>query len=555
MKRKNIIYLGTDDTIIDRLNEYYEYRHEMGDHSLYTVDKIGVDDSDWESLFYKRSSRLRPHLIYVDFSDFEDERKDIYNFLDLIRGHVLLKSSVIVGFFSSSRVLEEMRVVFSLGVVFSVIKGSGVEYFKDAHYMAFDGGVRFQRFATAGNIRLPSKINVLSSLVAMTPDVVEIDFDIEIETGERVDIQQHIFEDFTCEFFNNIESQERAINYAYLRQAKMAIPYPGPWDEITDDHIQRETVETWLDLRREKEILPVGKVLIVGKNYCSKSTIELLSKFEVLILKHVSHIDNNYTVLDSFKPDVIIVELNDQNDAEDDLDCERYLKNDYTHFARVLHHIGSEHFDKRPLVVTYNNPSTSTATQKVLKYKRIISSHDKYSCELVEMLLKSYVEKVRQSKDEKYYFKNYDNRRCLEIMRDCYVTSISEHEFTFISKDPLPLFGIFEIQVPVKMYLTLVPPVRYIQGDPLGQHYMAFVHGLEENGLREIRRFVNYALEKPLERFEVAPSMPKIIEERELEREAYDTRNENEEEIPEEKDIHEEYIVDRSKTYSGISKL
>jgi len=114
--------------------------------------------------------------------------------------------------------------------------------------------------------------------------------------------------------------------------------------------------------------------------------------------------------------------------------------------------------------------------------------------QLLDNFEKNYIEKVNP--DQTYKFNLADNRRIIEIKRNTTITSLTEHEITFLCDFEIPYYTTIKFDQPFELYVTVVPSTRQIDNQGSLKHYMGFIHTVSEVQLQTLRQFVNYLLFK-----------------------------------------------------------
>lgn len=110
---------------------------------------------------------------------------------------------------------------------------------------------------------------------------------------------------------------------------------------------------------------------------------------------------------------------------------------------------------------------------------------------LIELYRKN---KKTVSVTEKFFFKPLDLRAHAEIPMEITITSITEHEVSFIYDGELAIFSSYQIVFFTPLFITIVPPIRNLETSRTGTHYMGFICGADEEDKRSLRQLVNFLI-------------------------------------------------------------
>jgi hypothetical protein len=153
-----------------------------------------------------------------------------------------------------------------------------------------------------------------------------------------------------------------------------------------------------------------------------------------------------------------------------------------------------------PIVIIFNNASSSDAFVKIYRYDKLIVFPEEFNFDLLKMLIKNYRKKHPFVENvNKYNLSSDYEGSYFDIPLPVKITSLTEHEITFLSKHELPYFSVLKFKVPCDAYLTIVPEIRELPHVPEFFHYMGFINGIVEKDKMELRQLVNYIVTAPKE--------------------------------------------------------
>jgi len=496
---RKILYIGDDDIFFKDLKAFYNKKCSRD--QVVAKQIIVTDNPDLISELSTTFINIRPHLCILDFSKIYLDTKlisDIISYLLIVKKHHLFRSIPLLGLFTSLEEFNNIKFIAASGIiVYSHIKGENDDtFFNDSFYIAYEENAKFPKFAIADHLALPHYFHAPSTITGLSGDTLQIESDIESKIDEDIEAKTNLFPEFKIKKFDVSFKEESSIYYDYLYNAEFRIPFAGPWDEITEDTMQKDTFETWIDFNREQLRSVYSSVLIVTN---SLPFLTDFSKYQnpKISFYFISHLHSGLEIIKILKPNLVIFSFDNLHDEDDKFNVPQRLPNSLNTLTQIVTLIRT--FPGYiPVIVTFNNPSSSEAIQKVFSYNSIISSPAEISMKLVKQLLdnfeKNYIEKVNP--DQTYKFNLADNRRIIEIKRNTTITSLTEHEITFLCDFEIPYYTTIKFDQPFELYVTVVPSTRQIDNQGSLKHYMGFIHTVSEVQLQTLRQFVNYLLFK-----------------------------------------------------------
>lgn len=548
--KRTILYAGSDDIFYDDIVKFYNKKCSRDD--IITEFCNHDDSKDCIADLAEKIIETSPHLVVIDFSKLTREKETInqlINALLIIKRHHLYKPIPIFAVFTTLEEFEELKFISSSGLfTYSHIKGENDEtFFHDSFYIAYEENARFPKFAIASNLGLPHYFYAPSSITGIGDTSFQIESDIEAQIDEDIEARVDLFPEFKVKTFDVSFKEDSSIHYDYLYNAEFRIPFAGPWDEITEDSLQKDTFDTWLDFNKDKLDKTHGNILVV-----TNSTDFLLpfSQYQKpnVNLYFTSHLSVGLEIMKVLKPNLIIFSFDDLHDEDGDFDIPGRLPNSLNTLTQVISFIKSIQ-EYIPVIVTFNNPSSSEAIQKVFGYNSILSSPTEITMELVQQLLDNFEENYisRMDTEGSFKFKLTDNRRIIDIKREMIVTSITEHEITFLSEYEIPYYTLIKFDQPFEMFTTIIPPIRQLENQGNRKHYMGIIHTVSEVELQKLRQFVNYLIFKRPKEFYFDESLIDEELKRQMEQVSLQAENQsNNEEITKKEKTPQDGVVRES---------
>ncbi len=479
---KQLLYLGNDKDFFEKLRLFAS----INIRTQYEISsKKYTPGSLIDSIITSRAN-----IVYFDFTSIESKHNIIDEVL-YIKKIDKLKSILFVALISDASNKREQQLLFSSGFQLGYVKGTEVESFlADSFYIGLEEKVPMPTYAKARKMDINLEVGVCSTLSSISLENFVVETDLETKT-ERINLELHLFKELQASSFKVKTHKIAPYVYPMTDTYTLEYPFVGPWDDITDETIQKETVETWIDLNDEALLRKDNFLKIISNNsaiykslYDSTSSmplfVEVTDKIQFGSLKHD---------LTLKKPPIIFLDL--EEEGANGMDSVAELINELKQIEQY-----------KPILVLLNCPSKADALKKVYGYENIVCVPTPLTIDIFRLLTQSFLEKGKSSdKLDTLFFKFSNPIRAIDVSHDIIVTSLSEHEITFISKTDLPIFSVLHLTLPVECFVTLVPPYHELENSIIGSHYMGLIHGLSEDEKQRLRKFVNQVIYKPINEF------------------------------------------------------
>ncbi len=532
---RHLLYLGSDDEFYDEIKDYCKnyiqkgFKIQMENYEPGTIVKAVVEND--------------PNIIYLDFTSFS-YREQIFEEILFLKKIRRFKSTLFVAILSNASNKRDQQHLYSSGFQLGYIKGGEIEnLIADSFYVGLGIRVPMPRFAKARKIDKEMVVGVCSTLSKVSLEEFYIETDLELNLNE-LPMMLPMFDELEATSFKVRSYEETGLLYPMTNSFVLEYPYISPWDDINDKTIQKETVETWFELNSEGFLKKDCFVKIVSKNVdlfqpIYEEALALSFFIEVCEMVDFSSIKQELILK---KDPLIFFDLEDDENGENGMDS----------IAELINNI-KEINDYKPIIVILNNPSKTEALQKVYGYTNIVCIPSKLSTEIFSLFIKSFADKTNFEKNDKnYYFKYSDTLRAVDVFHNIHVTSLSEREITFVSDIDIPMFSVLHLTLPVNCFVTIVPSYFELETSQLGKHYIGFIHGFSEDEIKNLRRFINQIIYKPISEF--SPEVVKAVLEQKSIEKNIEASDDNEEEN-ETDEATADYKNFKRPPISGKSKL
>lgn len=499
-----ILYLGMDEIFYSSLQSYFNSKslQQADIKKNYIYEEIEFPQKKAGSIFCQEIEKEPAHLIFIDFANYDKESKEhlqsyqeVLSFLVLSRHHQSMAQTPLIGVFHNKEQINEFKQLIHFGLFYTYIKGDDIDQvvFHDASYIAFENHQNFPSYASASALQLPLQMELPAFILSFAEDQCIIETDITPSLGEKLELRPSFFQEFSYSPAEVDYVNENAIASGHTTLIKLHNNYPGPWDDTTEKTLFRDTVETWILNNQECYSDSALKILIINKELNELSSLHKINKnnakFEI---DYFPCLKDPANLIENMPYDLIFYEQEDENENE----------NNTNHIFELIQAIKQRN-DIIPMIVVFNCNSGFHAFQKAFAYTSILTHNEKMNTEtigqLVDLFLKRKATPVPVSESAiQNFFNRTHNMTSAAIILNTFITSVTEHEITFLTTEELPYFSVLRISQPFDMFITIIPPIKELSHVKDSFHYMGFIHGVTEKELKILRRFVyQSAYQKP----------------------------------------------------------
>lgn len=484
--RKIILYIGPDENYSNNIEIFY---HERMRQPQTRVIKLNEPIDDIIPYFLDNL----PNLVFIDFSLTETISNHFHEDLLLIKGHEIFRPVLFVGLYRSKEQLKSFSSLISCGFIYHYVKGTeDVISFLDSYYICFDQTTPFPKYARARDINLNHHVSGFSSFVGINENEVIVETDYEFEDDFwRGSLD--LYQEFQSKSFEVIKKYDYSGHYNHVWTYRLKIPFRGPWDDESDEFINKDTHETWMDFNKNDFFPQRPSVYLIDQNVLGlESAKKLKNSIPEIHLIYKSGLDTEECEqFEVTKPQIIIFGLTKDEDE----------KTDYGPVSQVISYIRTTS-SLRPILVIFSSSSTSEALGKAYNYNAIISIPAPYDHNLTQNMIDTFFKK-RPPKNESSWMalSHNDLKRIAWTKVEIFITALTEHEITFFADPNIPYYSLIRFNVPITFYATIIPPLSYLEPHRRGEHYMAIINGVSDEDRRILRTFVNYIIKTPLIEF------------------------------------------------------
>ncbi len=489
----SILYFGIDDDFFKSLSNFVT-KHE----NSFQIEMLPFEDGT----IVKQSTEGHPAIVFIDLTSLDINLDTVLREIIFIKHHPALRPTLFVGLISEEAQRDAFSNVFTSGIQYVFVKGCDEDlFFRDCFYIRLGKEVFPVEFALAKGIYKDSEIGITSSLskISSTEFVIEGD---HVSLICEAKFNLNMFPDLKRDTFNIELSSEMSLYYPMSVSHVFKFPIAGPWDEQDETTLMKETIDTWFEFNREK-LRPTRKTIHVLTN--DVGSIYTLFQRKDEIPYHIHCSDNHFSdeFIQKFKvhlPEMIFLDIKNSEDGE----------NDFQSVGDLMDIC--KHLQFYPVFVLGNCASTSTALQKLFNYTYLVATNKPMSFEIIQGLSTVNFKKrsAGQEVNESFHLSESNPHRNVDLLCVVKISSITEHEFTFVTDFELPMFSVVHFFVPIDVYGTIVPAYKKLSQVQGKFHYMALINGASEDKLKILRQFINYVIQNPLESFEHSEVMALI---------------------------------------------
>lgn len=430
-------------------------------------------------------------MIFIDYTNPEVDLDAIQEEVIFLKRIPRFQSILFIALFSKSEEKVLNQSIFISGFQFSFMKGCDESLlFKDCFGIVTGKDMHHSVFAKAENILKNYEVGICSSLtsISMNDFIIESDFKF---ADSLLPISLPIFPDLQRKYFSISRSCSSSLAYPMPNSYVLELPISSGWDSDSLDVIQADTISTWLDHNSEENFKKGHFINVLSKNMALLPELFSIHKdslFNINFNENLSD-DEMLSLLSLSKPKLIFIDLETEGN------------NNLEFVSKIITSIKTiDNFD--PVIIIANSLSTGNALQKVLSYPLILVTKTFLDTPFILSLIRSF--EVRKLKKEmtsqSHFFSGNDPRRSVEVKCEIRISSLTEHEIVFLSQTKLPPLAILHFHLPLDFNATIVSE-RPENAHSESFYYIAIIHGMTEDKLEILRKFVNKIISNPLKEF------------------------------------------------------
>lgn len=548
---KKILYMGSDSDYIEKLEVFYKEKLMSPDSSIITREEHEVDD------FFNYILEEMPHLIILDFSNAEavlpENNTKLFEQVHFLKRNSFFKGIAFIALFSSREQIRNYLGLISYGVNYFFVKGTeNIFSLLDSCYIGFEQNVPVPPFAKARDLNLPfvSKSLGVLGFIGKESLVIESDIDFDIDSDQMIDLS---IADGNFPKKLTVAAEREFTDFYFFNGHEFDIPFCGAWDEPSEDNIEEDTYQTWLDFNQDNFECKKGRLIFfIREKEALESVFQLSKKYTSFDLQVNPEVQN---VLVNSRPSIIFIQLDIGEEGDESI---------YGPFISLVNHIKAMP-SYEPLIVLFSSPSSKEALEKAYMYNKLVVSSLPYSEKIVFSMLNKLEEKFSEREDIIRRLPMLNPMSLVQIGIEIKITSLTERQITFYATAGIPMYSLMTMSVPLPMLITIVPQVDFLPSKDGQEHYLGIINGISTEDRQKLRRFINFLIHKKPKQF--AWVDPKDEEKENLEENGEDnsSKEEKEEEISLdramelalERDLKGDSLQkkQRGRRYEGKSKL
>ncbi len=409
---------------------------------------------------------LKPHLIFIDAV----HTKTLTEEVRWMKTIPLFQSTVMGALFQEESEVRNGEILLVAGVnLFHVLDTDSESFIQDSFQIAF-GTRRLEReFPRAKNLKVQFSVGFFASLASVGHETFTVETDLNLADSVSITLPMSINAPMEIS-----TSTDGGMVSPFLKTYEVKYPFAGPWETLDENSLQPETVETWIDLRKDKFDPRKRHLCLFTQD--EKIIRNLPKKTSGCWYQIFSTSEDAAGKLYQSNPGIIFFDLSGTEGP------------DLRQLTEVLRAVRA--IDSSPLLVIFNSQSDSIAMRKIFEYEYILSVPKKFDVQLFLIFEKAFLEK-NASEEERYFLRPDDEERIIILDRPVILTSITERNLTFIIDSEIPYYTIARIDLPFPAYLTIVPSEGQLPVTRKGYHYSAIIHGLTDKNLAGLRKVVH----------------------------------------------------------------
>jgi len=483
-----ILYFGDDQNFVDRMNAHYS------SNSAYEEIIVEKENFRQGTIISKMISK-RPTAMIFDFSYSNEKNHEVFTKINYLKKNKVFRGVPLIGIFKNKEEMNELSYLFNIGLNYPFIRGTDERiFFADIHYLCFELNVGFSKFAKAKFKSLPYQIKHFSHIYGFTKETILIESDVSFNTDELNRLELKLMGEDTSLDLRAEKNFDVGISSSYLSRSEFEIPFLGPWDDPESELIHKDSFETWIEESAEHLKQKNGRILLVTErpeDFVLAGELAVQCNFDVYVSDSFEECKEYLT---AYNFDVIYYRLSKEEDPF-------HGENNFENLYRLTNAIKNKSRDLKTVFVAFNSPSKSNALKKAIEYDHIVAVGNELSSGQLASFTNLFQEKGSKLSCKTGCYALDNNESRAKILLDVQVTSLTEHEITFTSKENLPMYSIVTIDVPTELVVVVVPPITNLESNHQSHHYMGFLTGGSEQDAELLRSFVNRAVVKGLEKF------------------------------------------------------
>jgi hypothetical protein len=492
MSIKRITYIGKDKALSKEFEQTCE-KYVVGEYKFETIDP------NPENLI-KHCLNLKQNIVFIDLTLLlNKEVEEILEEVVFLKQQPVLKGTLFGLIFENSRQFHEYEWAVSKGFQLTFTIGQDlITFFMDSYRIAINEDYALPRFAKAEKMNTQVQMSCISTLVAINEKFALVETDVEQEEERSLKASLNAFPVNPKIELEVQAHYKQGLTGIGLDTYLLKLPITQPWDEVREDSLAQETIETWLSNHND-DIIDLESYLYLfnldsKENMIASYQARVDLQFNFIFESEEISEDDLRESLKLRLPPLVFVQLKENKTTKDEVD--------FMPIEKIIRCVTAiENY--RPIIILGSCPSSSEAIRKIFLYEGLLSHGEKLTWERINELST----KLKEKKGDKFnesnlnYIKTCTPVNQVDVYINSVITSLSEHDITFYAQEGLPMFGVLKIEIPVPAYITIISPVIDLEKKEKYEHYMGIIHGTSEQNTNLLRQIVNKIMHKPIDIF------------------------------------------------------
>lgn len=489
-------YLGDDEAYFRNLRSEYQRSGKAG----ILLTRFGESsENKIQSLFIK-IFKDRPDCVFIDFSK---NTQDYLHLARLIARTPLEHKPILVGLLDILSPPEILKEGVATGTHLNFIKGAETFdlVFETLKLLSPESSSE-HGFASAAlkedwEAGIPCKVGFIEETG------VHIESDVQLSKGDRIVLDNFWFNSKIVASRHGFVKEVSTSNmfYHYKQNADIDFLFIDdfiPPEGMTEEEVkfknaereaevatEKEQLKMWLQENKKGSVEKRAKLLVVDYEFNIYQDQVRTDKFPFTIrcIPSFSDIDLE---LDRLRPQIIAYRMDAGETAKNTLEVLRKL-------STTL--LGSTFSGLNTYLVVFNTELKSAELQAALQYPRSLAHQEEISSEVLIKLASMLQKKISSEENvesadslDKVYLSKANPASVAEIIKTFTVIKLSETDLIIQSEWPIPSGTNLHFRSPVNMYVNMVQNPK-----PSGKipEFIGLIHGVTEEGKKELRRYVN----------------------------------------------------------------
>jgi hypothetical protein len=500
-----VAFVSDDDLVLKKIE--HGVARKFSELNI-EISRFGVSTGTRLGDFFVENKKKNFKLVIVDFSNQSKFRMD---FVRVIRKYSFFKTIPIFGIHADNAEDEEIHRALHYGCTISYIKKDDVSDLIDfTHYYLTQDQSAQEEFAKA----IPRDIFFWPKVLCRVFNIDHTQIDILsnssafetnkewmssfIPSGDQIAITQ-----------NEKLKREKWLENLSTLQFSTTLPEEMQFtnlDVMVSEYEQQLYPFDSVCIANGKELGDEQKIKAMAKSHRDPRTRVLLIDRDLSFIDDIDEksydLDYNLFVfpyfkfekneIDSIKPDIILIQLDDSVGAREDRE-ENNSIDDLKKFIDIL----NERSGQKPFVFITNTQSKSDAYKKIFDYEEIITFNKPMSSKLLVQVVNIFKTKQGATRNllpitpGRGAYSNISSRALLEA--PILVHEITEQTIKFSYPGELSLKAVLRFEKPCEFYVSLTEQSK----DGSSIVYHGIVHGISETEKMKLRKFVNNLIFMP----------------------------------------------------------